>query len=95
MSMFRETINESLAHRGVIISDDGYIYRLSISPAQKARITENRFDPATNTVLGAATCIKEYASATSAIYAFGVLKEKPGYTWRRDETVRYRSSPVA
>ena len=93
--MFRETVNESLAHRGVIISDDGYIYRLGLSPAKKARITENRFDLASNTVLGAATCIQEYASPASAIRAFDELKEKAGYTWRQDEKVLYKYSPVS
>lgn len=96
MSIFRNTVfAESLEHRGVVISDDGRIYRLGVSPSNKARIAENRFDPATNTVLGAAICVKEYPSAPSAIAAFDALKLQPGNTWRADERVLYRSDPVA
>ena len=82
-------MEKALANKGVIINRHGYIFRLSVSPAGKARISQNRYDKSNNTVIGPAIYVEEFHTAEEAIERFEQYKKMIGNTWREDERVMY------
>ena len=82
-------MEKALSNRGVIINRHGYIFRLSVSPNGKARISQNRYDKLDNTVIGPALYVEEFHTADEALARFEQYKKMIGNTWREDERIMY------